>query len=438
MTTFKVSVTAGDGGFVAFRGEGEDEQLKQVENEFAAATDVEIAMIPQRDHTVACWHYNGTEYDGPGRGPSVDGVKRYFRINGIARHAVVNVSFVPLTATVLASPARSDNDPGGYVSPSYKGAPFPIEWGKSKQFRAHPSKGFEVDRWVLDGKTAQVGAASFTLQGPRDDKQHHLTVEFAKKAYVIKPVAGPHGAIDPSEPFKAEAGRSYLFTAVPHSGYRIKQWLRDGSVVAAEDLSDLTNYPLDDVSANHTVTVQFEPASLGLLREATATVTAEVIGKARLVSYPRDSGITYEVPLYRLRLDGTDADGRAVSHDFRVARYGVGFTDKDTAPYICSVRAGRYLIKRWITGYAKHGAWVLKDGYFLHAAQARPEQETGLNGCVGVYGPNTLKAFNEVLCALMNVDADEAGRKAIAASGKFVVVVESAKRPPLKPWGGVR
>lgn len=172
------------------------------------------------------------------------------------------------------------------------------------------------------------------------------------------------------------------------------------------------------------------------MREARATLTAEIVGKAKLVSHPRDSGIAYEVPLYRLRLEGSDADGRPVSRDFRVARFGVGFTDKDKAPFICSVRAGRYRIKEWVPGYATHGAWVLTGRYLMHAARANPAEATALSGCVGVYGPKTLKAFNDALCSMMNADANESGRAAIAASGKFVVVVEVAPRPPLKPWSG--
>ncbi|GAA5185482.1 hypothetical protein GCM10025771_41420 [Niveibacterium umoris] len=428
----KVSVEAGSNGRVAFAGR--DEKGRQVEDEFEAGTDVEVAMFPDPNCTVSGWYYNGQMVDSPGRGPDVDGKTLTCRINGIARSTHVNVTFAPLTYTVQTMPNSLAPDPHGTLSPASGAKPLVVSWASGQTFKASAASGYRVGHWKFDGKTVQEGKDSFSLKGVFDCRLHALEVVFVAQDFQIKPSAGKHGKVDPSEPFRIALGGQQLFTALPDAGYQVNEWLLDGKPVQLEDGADGTFYSLEDIAANHAVKVNFKRRARGELRAAVATLTAVTAGKVKLIAYPVATDTAYEVPLYVLRLDGSAEDGSRVSREFKVARFGVAFKETDAAPYVYGLRAGTYVTKEWIPNYASLGAWRVSGKHWMHAARANPAEATCLAGCIGVYGPGTLNPFNEALCAMMNADNDDAGRAAIAKSGKFSVVIDPAPKPPLKPW----
>lgn len=172
----------------------------------------------------------------------------------------------------------------------------------------------------------------------------------------------------------------------------------------------------------------------GQLGEAVATVTAEIVGKAKLSPYPTDNLKFYEVPLYKMILRGTQSDGTKIGGiEFDVILWGVALGEPkgNTQPYLCAIPAGTYVIRAWKPGYARHGAWVLTNNFYLHAGSAAPQtRPTGAIGCIELTGAQAMPRFQRLLHGVLGIENDSD----IAVSGKFSIVVPQTTKPPLKEW----
>lgn len=73
-----------------------------------------------------------------------------------------------------------------------------------------------------------------------------------------------------TSPATVQEGKNVVFTATPSANYRVKEWKLDNVVVAGNTTN---NYTLSNVTANATVTVEFE-----LIPVTTYTVTFNVVG----------------------------------------------------------------------------------------------------------------------------------------------------------------
>lgn len=71
--------------------------------------------------------------------------------------------------------------------------------------------------------------------------------------YLITPIAGMNGSINPTAPQTALAGSSLNFTATPNAGYQVDQWLLDGGLAQ----SGGSTFTVSDIDANHTVEATF-------------------------------------------------------------------------------------------------------------------------------------------------------------------------------------
>ena len=67
--------------------------------------------------------------------------------------------------------------------------------------------------------------------------------------FTITPSAGANGAISPSSAQTVNTGGSVSFTATPNSGYTVKNWSVDGTVVQTGG----TSFTLANITANHSV-----------------------------------------------------------------------------------------------------------------------------------------------------------------------------------------
>ncbi|KTD02831.1 NHL repeat protein [Legionella feeleii] len=71
--------------------------------------------------------------------------------------------------------------------------------------------------------------------------------------YLITPIAGVNGAINPDNPQTVLAGSSLTFTARPNSGYQVDQWLVDGGIAQKGG----STFTLAQIDTNHTVEATF-------------------------------------------------------------------------------------------------------------------------------------------------------------------------------------
>ena len=139
-------------------------------------------------------------------------------------------------------------------------------------FFAIPATGFRVHEWKVDGTVVKtsttLGEDTYVLSSLSDDVE--VTVSFTdlplyNVKFSVRNNAG--GAISANVPFDTDPenpngfiarvyeGSSVIFTATTTSGYRIKDWYIDNVVVA--NGRDLATLPLPNVTANHTVEVEF-------------------------------------------------------------------------------------------------------------------------------------------------------------------------------------
>jgi hypothetical protein len=106
--------------------------------------------------------------------------------------------------------------------------------------------------WLVDGKTVQNGGSTFVLQNVTAN--HTVSVSFEMLAYTLTPSAGANGTISPNVASNVTYGSSKLYTAAPATGYYVAWWLVDGKTVQ----NGGSKFVLQNVTANHTVSVSFE------------------------------------------------------------------------------------------------------------------------------------------------------------------------------------
>ena len=78
-----------------------------------------------------------------------------------------------------------------------------------------------------------------------------MQVTFTLLTFTITPSSDANGAISPSSAQTVNYGSNLTFTATPHTGYTVNNWLLDGTVVQTGG----TTYTLANITANHTVQV---------------------------------------------------------------------------------------------------------------------------------------------------------------------------------------
>ncbi|MDR3478664.1 MAG: hypothetical protein P4M14_11610, partial [Gammaproteobacteria bacterium] len=69
----------------------------------------------------------------------------------------------------------------------------------------------------------------------------------------VTPIAGTNGTISPSSKQLVNKGGNLTFSATPNAGYKINQWLLDGSAVQTGG----ANYTLSNITVSHTVQATF-------------------------------------------------------------------------------------------------------------------------------------------------------------------------------------
>ena len=134
-----------------------------------------------------------------------------------------------------------------------------------------------------------------------------------------------------------------------------------------------------------------EEKQKGEARTVNVTVTNESVGKGYLYSYPtaeKKDGktVSYEVPLYKMTVSGTDDEGKTIEKDYEVVRFGVKMTSKGI-PYIQGTPEGTFDNLKWNAEAIKgKGGWQITGNYFIHLGTNRvfDEPAMGNNGCIAV------------------------------------------------------
>ncbi|MDR0926206.1 MAG: choice-of-anchor J domain-containing protein [Ignavibacteria bacterium] len=95
---------------------------------------------------------------------------------------------------------------------------------------------------------------------------HTIHVVFARVAYTINASSGANGLISPAGISTVYCGDNATYNFVPNSGYTVARIIVDGNSIAYTG----TNYTFINVTANHTINVEFEVSTVQLTVTATA------------------------------------------------------------------------------------------------------------------------------------------------------------------------
>ncbi|MCC6294240.1 MAG: hypothetical protein IT164_16445 [Bryobacterales bacterium] len=191
------------------------------------------------------------------------------------------------------------------------------------------------------------------------------------------------------------------------------------------------------------------------LRRVTIIVTNLVIGSYEARSYPDEQKDAsgqfplYSVPVYTIRVRGTDDAGNPVLKDFMAPRF-MPYYNKPASPvphYAAKgwVNAGlssarTVIVPRFIQDYEVQnryspgrGAIVVKDSFYIHAGPADlKDAGFGSAGCIEIVGD--FDVFKKTIADLSGAKALKVTQaiQQLVAAGKLVVEIQEAKAPDIK------
>ena len=106
------------------------------------------------------------------------------------------------------------------------------------KFEATPDSGYEIDKWTKNGATFNGTSRSYELYAQEDTD---IRVRFKIKTYTVRFGAEGGGTVSAtvdgspiSSPYEAVKGTQIVFSAMPDTYYRLKEWTCDGSIVSTE------------------------------------------------------------------------------------------------------------------------------------------------------------------------------------------------------------
>ena len=194
-------------------------------------------------------------------GTAVTTASSYSFSNVTANHTI-SVTFSPLTYTLTASAGSN-----GTISPS--GA-VSVNYGGSQTFTFTPATGYQVASVAVDG-TAVTTASSYSFSNVT--ASHTINVTFSPLTYTLTASAGSNGTISPSGAVSVNYGGSQTFTFTPATGYQVSSVTVDGTAVTTA-----SSYSFSNVTANHTISVSFAPATFTLTASAGSNGTISPSG----------------------------------------------------------------------------------------------------------------------------------------------------------------
>jgi len=181
-------------------------------------------------------------------GTSVGAVTSYTFTNLAANHTIA-ASFAVDTASYTITASAGAN---GSISPTGEVTAFE---GTSKPFTITANTGYHIADVLVDG--ASVGAvSSYTFTNVTS--AHSISASFAVDTFTLTASAGANGSISPAGASVVNYGASQIFTFTPASGYYVSDVLVDGVAVAAVPGVVPNSYTFSNVTANHTISANFD------------------------------------------------------------------------------------------------------------------------------------------------------------------------------------
>jgi hypothetical protein len=180
---------------------------------------------------------------------SIGAASSYVFSNVKANHTISSTAAAK-TYTITASSIG-----GGTISPP---GSTQVQWGKSITYTIAPSAGYYTKTLKVDDSIIDPNLTSYTFKNVKAD--HTISATFALSSFTISAASSAGGSITPSGDISVKAGESQTFTFTANAGYEVGDVIVDGSGIGA-----VTSYTFYNVTADHTIRVNFRTASGGNL-----------------------------------------------------------------------------------------------------------------------------------------------------------------------------
>ena len=230
VTAHTVTGTAGSNGSIAPSGA----------QSVADGGSISFTATPASGYVVDKWQLDGADQSETGT---------TFTVSNVTADHTVNVLFkaAPVTSHTITVTAGAN----GTISPA---GPVTVSDGADQIFTIAANSGYEIEDVKVDG--VSVGAVSdYTFTNVTTD--HTISATFKAipvTTYTVTPSTGAGGSISPNTAQTVNSGGSVTFTATPNTGYKVKDWKLDG----ASQSETGTTFTVSNVTADHTVAVEFE------------------------------------------------------------------------------------------------------------------------------------------------------------------------------------
>ena len=236
------------------------------------------------------------------------------------------------------------------------------EVGKNLVFTATPNTGYTVKEWKVNGNV-EIGNKTNTLAYANLTAALAVTVEFEELPHEPVPVTfnvtGDNGELEArvdnvkiESGSSVEYGKNVVFTAIPESNYRVKEWKLNGTVVSGNTTN---SYTLTNVTSTATVTVEFDEmppnfytvkfsvtgsnGTLAASVDGTSIATGDAVQQDKDVVFTATPDASFQVKEWRL--NGAIVNGKNATYtmtvsanaeltvEFEVATYPVTFSTAD-------------------------------------------------------------------------------------------------------------
>ena len=175
------------------------------------------------------------------------------------------------TLTVLANPTGAGDVTGDGSFAA----------GSSVTVTATANNGYTFANWTENGIQQSTSpnysftlAANLTLVANFTTNSVVPSLTANSVTYTVTSSAGQNGGISPNGPEAVAAGGSITFTAAPANGYKVNQWLVNGTVAQTGGSA----YTLQNVTTNNAVAVTFSANPVVATNSSQNTVTNSVAG----------------------------------------------------------------------------------------------------------------------------------------------------------------
>jgi len=170
----------------------------------------------------------------------------------ISDNHTIHVTFTKQTYMIT-----STSGPNGTVTPL--GVEYVDYWEHSEVYTFDPAPGYHIKQVLVDGKNDPLAVFNQEYRFLNVSENHILNVFFAKNEFTITATATQGGAINPAGKVTVPNGENKTFFINPSVGYKLIHVIVDG--INQEEAVNTGMYIFEDISADHTISAQFEKVS---------------------------------------------------------------------------------------------------------------------------------------------------------------------------------